>query len=103
MKKLLIVAVLATIASSIYAQSPNWADDVANILYGKCTNCHHPGGIAPFSLITYNDAANVAPNIQNAVTMRRMPPWPPDTAYTRFAHERALTQQEITTIDIIDN
>lgn len=99
MKKLFLVAVLATIAPSIYAQSPNWADDVANILYGKCTNCHHPGGIAPFSLITYNDAANVAPNIQNAVTMRRMPPWPPDTAYTRFAHERVLTQQEITTID----
>ncbi|GAB4133511.1 MAG: hypothetical protein Fur0041_05770 [Bacteroidia bacterium] len=78
---------------------PYWATDVAPILYANCTGCHNPNGIAPFSLMTYNDAANHAAYIQAAVTGRTMPPWPPDTSYTRFSHERVLTQQEIQTID----
>ena len=30
-----------------------WSDNVASIMYSKCATCHHDGGIAPFSLMTY--------------------------------------------------
>ncbi len=104
MKKLLLVA-LAGIAVPLFSQTgPYWAEDVAPILYTNCTKCHNPTGIAPFSLITYGDAVNEAANIQVAVTGRTMPPWPPDTAYTRFMHERVLSPGEIQTIsDWVNN
>lgn len=73
---------------------PTWADDVAPILYAKCTTCHNPTGIAPFSLMTYADASSMSYNIQQAVTAGRMPPWPPDTTYSRLAHERILKSSE---------
>lgn len=102
MKKLLtlVVALLPFFA----AAQPYWSTDVAPILYSNCTKCHNPNGIAPFSLITYSDAANEANDIKQAVTNRTMPPWPPDTAYRHFMHERILSQQEIQTIsDWVDN
>lgn len=80
------------------AQTPNWAQDVAPILYTHCTSCHSPGGIAPFSLMTYNDAYSNMNNIPYYVSSRQMPPWPPDPAYSHFASERLLTQNEITTL-----
>jgi len=81
------------------AQNPNWAEDIAPILFNHCTPCHHTGGLAPFPLITFGDAAAVQLGMQDAVTNRRMPPWPPDPAYVPLAHERLLSAAEITAID----
>jgi len=81
-----------------FAQSPDWAQNVAPIFYGKCTGCHHSGGIAPFPLITYTDAQPWASLIQADVQSGKMPPWPPDTTYKRYVHERVLSPQEINTI-----
>lgn len=101
MKKLFTLVIAAL---PFYATAQTWATDVAPIFYANCTNCHNPNGIAPFSLLTYNDAANEANDIKTAVTNRVMPPWPPDTAYRHFIHERILSQQEIQTIsDWVDN
>src|SRR5687768_16328202 len=94
MKKILTLAI-AILPFFAAAQGPYWATDVAPILYANCTKCHNPNGIAPFSLLTYSDAANEASDIKNAVTNRTMPPWPPDTAYRHFMHERILSPQEI--------
>lgn len=103
MKKLLTLAI-AVLPFCANAQGPYWAEDVAPILYANCTKCHNPNGIAPFSLITYGDAVNESSNIQTAVQNRTMPPWPPDTGYRHFMHERILSQQEIQTIsDWVDN
>src|ERR1017187_2213951 len=33
--------------------TPTFARDVAPILYRHCAICHHPGEVAPFSLLTY--------------------------------------------------
>ena len=103
--KILLTVIATTISFSVFAQTgPYWATDVAPILYANCTSCHHPNGIAPFSLITYGDAVTEAGNIKVEVTNRRMPPWPPDTGYTRFMHERVLNATEIQTIsDWVDN
>lgn len=98
-KSLLFVFAFITAQNNFAQTGPYWAEDVASILYANCTKCHNQNGIAPFSLLTYSDAANEASNIQQAVTGRTMPPWPPDTSYTRFAHERTLSQSEIQIID----
>ena len=37
--------------------------NVAPILHRSCAPCHHPGGPAPFSLLTYKDAAKHAAQV----------------------------------------
>jgi len=76
-------------------------NDVATIFYTHCTSCHHNGGVAGFSLLTYLDASNYIPFIQNDLITDHMPPWTPDTAYTagsypakRFLHENTITSVE---------
>jgi hypothetical protein len=81
--------------NSVLTYTPTWADDIAPIFYNHCTTCHHPGGIAQFSLIDYNSAFIYKNSIKYAVLNGKMPPWPPDTSYTRFIGERILSQQEI--------
>lgn len=86
------------------AAQPTWSEDVAPILYENCTACHHDGGIAPFSLMEWSDAVSVVNQMGNAIQSGKMPPWPPDTTYQRFAHERVLNEVEIATIlDWISN
>jgi hypothetical protein len=97
MKKILLFSILF-FPLGMTAQTPDWAVDVAPILYANCTKCHNSSGIAPFSLLTYNDALNNSISISDAVVNHRMPPWPPDSSYSRFAHERLLPQQDIQTI-----
>lgn len=75
-----------------------WAEHVAPILYNSCTNCHISGGIAPFSLVGYSNAVASASGIADATQKRRMPPWPANPNYKRYAHERILSVEEIKTI-----
>lgn len=96
-KRLLFIAALLILRTG-FAQSPTWATDVAPILYQHCTSCHNPSGIAPFPLITYADAFPNAPDMASDVSAHIMPPWPPDTSYTRFCNERTLSATEIQTI-----
>lgn len=76
-----------------------YADDVAPIVFDNCTSCHHAGGIAPFSLMTYTDVSSMASLIQTEVNNGDMPPWSPNNNYSEFAHVRSLTAAEITTIN----
>ncbi len=102
MKQIKIIAAFAFAISAFQMQAqvtPTWADNVACILYTRCTSCHNPNGAAPFSLMTYTDAFNFAEDIDSSVQAKRMPPWPPNHSYQTYAHERVLTQDEI---DIID-
>ena len=84
--------------------SPVAKDNKGDITYGKhvapllqkhCTECHHPGTAAPFSLLTYDDAVNWAAMIREVVLMRTMPPWHADPRFGHFANERRLAQDEI--------
>lgn len=80
------------------AASPNFAQDIAPVLYRACAECHHPGETAPFSLLTYADASKRAAQIAAVTRSRFMPPWQPDTGYGDFEGERRLTEEEIRTI-----
>jgi hypothetical protein len=91
----LLLIGLAISSNVSMAQTPTWSSDVASIVYGKCTSCHHYGAIAPFVLESYSDFASNAAHIVDNVVSRKMPPWPPDPAYRRLAHERLLSVAEI--------
>jgi hypothetical protein len=76
--------------------APTFSHDVTPILYRDCASCHRPGGVAPFSLLTYQDARRRAGLIATVTAKRYMPPWLP--AEPRFQHERKLTEQQIVTL-----
>ncbi len=97
MKRFYFLIVLISLSFSGNAQL-TWSDDVAEIVYNNCAVCHNPTGIAPFSLIDYQDAYNYRLAISPAVANGDMPPWTADTSYQRYAHERILTTAERTTI-----
>jgi hypothetical protein len=82
------------------AQTPTFNEDVSCILYEHCTTCHHDGGIAPFTLMTFDAASAAAFGVMGAVNAGTMPPWPPNPNYNQLAHERLLTQEEIDLIPI---
>ncbi len=50
--------------------------DVEPLLQKHCQRCHRPNDVAPFQLLTYEDALNWASDIKDYVTSRKMPPWP---------------------------
>ncbi len=75
--------------------APTWAGSVAPILYQNCVECHRPGSVAPFSLLTATDAIKRAQSIAKFTKNRVMPPWLPATALGTFDHERGLTSAEI--------
>jgi mono/diheme cytochrome c family protein len=72
--------------------------DVAPILYRHCASCHHPGGWAPFSLLTYEDVAGRARLIAAVTERRTMPPWQPEPGYAQFVGERRLSDAEIAVV-----
>jgi hypothetical protein len=101
MKKILLaLALLPVFFTATKAQSiPTWSDDVAPLIYTNCTGCHHPGGLAPFSLMTFADAYAKRFDIVNAISTGEMPPWPPDPNYRHFKDERYLTPAQISVIN----
>ena len=72
--------------------------DVAPIMQRRCQVCHREQGQAPFSLTTYEDAAQLAEMIKEVVSERLMPPWHADAPRGRFRNDRRLTDDEIETI-----
>jgi hypothetical protein len=75
-----------------------FAKDVASIIYKNCATCHHPGEVAPFSLVTYDEVKKHAKQIAAVTKNRFMPPWKADS-HGEFVNERRLTEQEIATLD----
>jgi mono/diheme cytochrome c family protein len=52
-----------------------FADHVAPILRKHCQACHQPDTVAPFSLVTYEQAKAKARTVAEVVNEGRMPPW----------------------------
>ena len=90
------LAVVATAGAS--EPPPTFNKDIAPILYANCASCHRPGEVAPFSLLTYQDASKRAALIAGAVKGRFMPPWKAEPGYGDFSGERRLTDTQITLI-----
>lgn len=100
----LLVLMVASLSSSADAISPvaraqsspvTFARDVAPIVISHCTECHRPGGSAPFSLLTYPEVKARAGQIVSAIERRAMPPWKPDPGFGEFVGERRLSDAQI--------
>ena len=106
MKKILLPAlILVVLGSSHYrAQapapqtSPTFNKDIAPILYQNCAICHRTGEVAPFPLMTYQDASKRARLIATVTEKRYMPPWKAEHGYGDFANERRLSDEQIAMI-----
>ena len=75
-------------------QAYTFTKDVLPILQKHCQECHRPGEIGPFSLLTYKQARAWSDAIHEAVTDNRMPPWHADPAHGSFRNERRLSGGE---------
>ncbi|HLI84778.1 MAG TPA: cytochrome c [Bryobacteraceae bacterium] len=80
------------------AATPTYNQEIAPILYQNCAGCHRPGEVAPFSLLTYEDAAKRAALIATITQKRVMPPWKAEPGYGNFRDARRLSDEQIALI-----
>jgi mono/diheme cytochrome c family protein len=80
--------------------APTYYKDVAPILNQHCGNCHVQGGIAPFALLTYDDAKAVSGLMKEKTKAREMPPWNIDNTgdCNTYSNARWLSDADIATI-----
>ncbi len=103
MKKTITTTLLALSLfcnSSIIKGQAVYYKDVAPIIFNKCSPCHNPDNIGPISFLNYSGILSDTAAMHSAISSGEMPPWPPDTTYTKFIHqdERRLTSTEYNTI-----
>ncbi len=63
--------------------------DIAPIVFAHCAECHRPGEVAPFSLLTYQDAKKRAEGLARVTGRRLMPPWKAAVHYGEFPRRAA--------------
>src|SRR5881394_358028 len=95
------MAVIFTVlifAASAGAAPPTFNKDIAPILYQNCAGCHRPGEVAPFSLLTYQDAKRRASQLADVTESKFMPPWLPIDGHGDFQGSRRITDAQIKTL-----
>lgn len=70
-------------------------EDVLPIVRERCAGCHHPGGVAPMSLLTHADAVPWGESMRAELMAGHMPPWRVDRGADRFRNVRPLTGREL--------
>ena len=96
--QVLIVAftILSWMASA--QTKPTYYQNIEPIIKKNCMSCHRQGGIAPFSLQTYEEVAAKGNFIGHVTKTKYMPPWKADPTYRTFRNETKLSAEEIETI-----
>jgi mono/diheme cytochrome c family protein len=85
-----------TASAGAATPTPTYHRDVARILQQHCQDCHRPGEVAPFSLLTYSHARKRASDIVTVTESRKMPPWPASTTEGGpFRDARVMSPAEI--------
>lgn len=96
MKIILIAASLSLYCSALLkAQSVNFSEHIAPIIYQHCTSCHRTGEIGPFPLTNYSEVAANAATIKQVTAIRYMPPWKPDPKFQQYQKENYLSEVQI--------
>jgi mono/diheme cytochrome c family protein len=99
MRFLLLVSLLLLIAAApASAAEVTFNKDIAPLVFENCAGCHHPGEVAPFSLLNYGDVKKRAKQIVQVTGERFMPPWKSLEGHGTFVDERRLTNEEIALI-----
>lgn len=96
---------LASVNADVHAGAPTWYADVLPIVAENCVECHQPRGknmggmVAPFSLLTYEDARPWARLMALRVADGGMPPWDAHPLHEgTFIGERYLADADKRTI-----
>jgi hypothetical protein len=55
--------------------TPTYTKDIEPLLQKRCQSCHHEGGIAPFTLVAYEEIKGLGPIARKRIEDRTMPPW----------------------------
>jgi len=103
-----VVAVAGGARNTIAAQAPQgevtFSKDIAPILQRSCQNCHRPDGVAPMSLVTYEDVRPWARAIKQRTSIGPragvMPPWymEKNIGIQGFKDDPSLSDDEIAKI-----
>jgi hypothetical protein len=91
--------------STAAAQPLTYHNHISRIVQANCVDCHRDGGVAPFSLTTYDDVVTHASMIKQVVEQGIMPPWfaaPSESAMTEaseaqpslWANDRSLVESD---------
>jgi len=96
---LLVVAVLLAVQPG-QAHKPitspfTYTDDVFPILRDKCARCHVQDGVAPMSLMTYEDTVPWGESIRVELLAGHMPPWSVDAGPARFRNAQSISAREM--------
>jgi hypothetical protein len=73
-------------------------EDVFPIFRDKCGRCHVEGGVAPMSLMNYQDAFPWAESIRVELIASHMPPWNAEPGFGELKHATLLTAREVDVI-----
>ena len=98
-----LFAVFAFLDQASEAHKPitskyTYNDDVFPILRDRCARCHVAGGVAPMSLMTYEEAFPWAESIRAELIASHMPPWHADEAFGELKQAHTLSPQELDVI-----
>lgn len=86
------------------SEAQTFTEDIAEIVYNQCSTCHRPGEIGPMNLTNYDEIKSYGQTIKAVTSLRYMPPWQPDSEYSRLMDENYLTDTQIETIaNWVDN
>jgi hypothetical protein len=96
-------AVLAAVALSMQHGEAHKAitskytynDDVFPILKERCSQCHISGGVAPMSLMTYEEAFPWAESIRAELVAAHMPPWNAEDGFGDLKRAHTLPSKDL--------
>src|SRR4051812_49682700 len=94
----LIAAAPATQAHKPITSPFTYSRDVLPIVRERCGQCHAPGGVAPMSLLTHNDAVPWGESLRLELTAGHMPPWSVDCGAAHFRAPGNLSAREVNVI-----
>jgi hypothetical protein len=98
-----VIAAGSAQAAGVPAE-PTFTKDIAPVLQRSCQNCHRPDGVAPMSLVTYEDVRPWARAIKQRTGIGPragvMPPWyvEKNIGIQQFHNDPSLSDDEIATI-----
>jgi hypothetical protein len=96
----IVTAAVATLPMRTDAHKPitspfTFSDDVLPIVKARCGSCHSPGGVAPMSLLTHDDAVPWGESIRVELMAGHMPPWGVDVSAGRFRNVQHFSAREM--------
>jgi hypothetical protein len=72
-----------------------FTDHVAGVLESRCQSCHQVGGMAPFPLVSFQDAVLHADQIREVLSAGRMPPVQTDARYGQWRGGYSMSKTEV--------